>query len=85
MGDHLDVPLEDAALLEEVELISSLMIAASETDGKLAGPEVDRLLGVTGADEGGTAATVARASAEDAPVTAATPGAASEAEERPTS
>ena len=35
MVDHLDVPLEDAVLLEEVELISTLMIAASEYDEHL--------------------------------------------------
>jgi hypothetical protein len=47
MGDHLDVPLEDAALLEEVELISALMIAASESDEKLDEHEIDRLLGLS--------------------------------------
>ena len=46
MGDHLDVPLEDAELLEEVELVSSLMLAASENDGQLATGDIDRLLGV---------------------------------------
>lgn len=48
MGDHLDVPLEDAVLLEEVELISALMIAASETERHLEQREIDRLLGLTG-------------------------------------
>ena len=47
MGDHLDVPLEDAALLEEVELISALMIAASESEEKLDAHEIDRLLGLS--------------------------------------
>jgi hypothetical protein len=46
MADHLDVPLEDAVLMEEVELISTLMIAASETEGQLEQDEIDRLLGV---------------------------------------
>jgi hypothetical protein len=46
MGDHLDVPLEDANLLEEVELISALMIAASEAEGQLDEGEIDRLLGI---------------------------------------
>ena len=41
MADHLDVPLEDAVLLEEVELISTLMIAASE-HRRAARPEPDR-------------------------------------------
>ena len=49
MVDHLDVPLEDAVLLEEVELISTLMIAASENDGHLEQCEIDRLLGLSGA------------------------------------
>ena len=51
MGDHLDVPLEDAALLEEVELISTLMIAASEHDEHLDPEQIDQLLGVNGAGE----------------------------------
>ncbi|MDX6326569.1 MAG: hypothetical protein QOK15_2923 [Nocardioidaceae bacterium] len=46
MEDQLDVPLEDSALLEEVELISTLIIAASENDGHLDQGEIDRLLGV---------------------------------------
>jgi hypothetical protein len=46
MGDHLDVPLEDGQLMEEVELISALMIAASENDGHLDQGEIDRLLGL---------------------------------------
>lgn len=45
-GDQLDVPLEDATLLEEVELISALMIAASEADGRLDPGRIDQLLGV---------------------------------------
>ncbi len=46
MDDQLDVPLEDAVLMEEVELISTLMIAASENDRHLEPTEIDRLLGV---------------------------------------
>jgi hypothetical protein len=49
MVDHLDVPLEDAVLLEEVELISALMIAASDFDEHLDQREIDRLLGLSGA------------------------------------
>ncbi len=52
MGDHLDVPLEDATLLEEVELISALMIAASEAEERLDRSEIDRLLGVAPASGG---------------------------------
>jgi len=47
--DHLDVPLEDAVLLEEVELISTLMIAASENDEHLDQEQIDVLLGLSGA------------------------------------
>ena len=50
MVDHLDVPLEDPALLEEVELISSLMIAASEHDAHLDQTQIDTLLGLSGAN-----------------------------------
>ena len=46
MGDHLDVPLEDGALLEEVELVSTLIVAASENEGRLDDSEIDRILGV---------------------------------------
>jgi hypothetical protein len=46
MADHLDVPLEDAVLLEEVELISSLMIAAAASEGHLDQPHIDELLGL---------------------------------------
>ncbi len=50
MVDHLDVPLEDTALLEEVELISALMIAASEHDDHLNQSQIDDLLGLSGAE-----------------------------------
>jgi hypothetical protein len=46
MDDQLDVPLEDAELLAEVELTTNLIIAASEADAPLDQAEVDRLLGV---------------------------------------
>jgi hypothetical protein len=51
VSDHLDVPLEDAALLEEVELISALMIAASEHDSHLDQEQIDKLLGLSGVEE----------------------------------
>ena len=50
MVDHLDVPLEDAVLLEEVELISALMIAASEHEEHLDQSQIDDLLGLSGAE-----------------------------------
>ena len=46
MGDQLDVPLEDSELLEEVEMVSTLMLAASENDERLDQDEIDRILGV---------------------------------------
>jgi hypothetical protein len=46
MDDQLNVPLEDAELLAEVELTTNLIIAASEADAELPQSEVDRLLGV---------------------------------------
>ena len=49
MDDQLDVPLEDSALLEEVELISTLIIAASENEGHLDENQIDQLLGVADA------------------------------------
>jgi hypothetical protein len=55
--DQLDVPLEDAELLEEVEMTTNLIIAASEADETLSQGVVDRLLGVTvGSDESLTSA-----------------------------
>ncbi len=53
MDDQLDVPLEDAVLMEEVELISTLMIAASENEGQLDPTEIDRLLGVSDSVDAG--------------------------------
>ncbi len=46
MGDQLDVPLEDSELLEEVEMVSTLILAASENDERLGQEEIDRILGV---------------------------------------
>ena len=46
VDDQLNVPLEDAELLAEVELTTNLIIAASESDETLAQDEVDRLLGL---------------------------------------
>jgi hypothetical protein len=46
VGDHLDVPLVDATLMEEVELISTLMIAAGESEEPLDQRQIDHLLGL---------------------------------------
>jgi hypothetical protein len=45
--DQFDVSLEDDDLLGEVELTTTLIIAASEADEHLDQDEIDRLLGVT--------------------------------------
>ena len=47
MDDQLNVPLEDAELLAEVELTTNLIIAASESEANLPQDEVDRLLGLS--------------------------------------
>ena len=46
MDDQLNVPLEDAELLAEVELTTNLIIAASEADDHLSSDEIDEILGV---------------------------------------
>jgi hypothetical protein len=46
MDDQLDVPLEDAELLAEVELTTNLIIAATESESTLSQREIDQLLGV---------------------------------------
>ena len=46
MHDQFDVTLEDADLLGEVELTTSLIIAATEADDHLSADEIDRILGV---------------------------------------
>jgi hypothetical protein len=47
MHDQFDVTLEDGDLLGEVELTTTLIIAASESDDHLSQEEIDRLLGVS--------------------------------------
>ena len=46
MHDGLDVPLEDSDIREEVELVSSLMVAAGSADETLSPEQIDELLGV---------------------------------------
>jgi hypothetical protein len=43
--DQLDVKMEDEDLLEEVELTSDLIVAATHADAPLTRDQVDRLLG----------------------------------------
>ncbi len=44
--DQFDVNLEDEDLLEEVELVANLMVAAASRDEHLSQDEVDEILGV---------------------------------------
>jgi len=46
VADQFDVTLEDDELLAEVELTTSLIIAASESDDVLSTEEIDAILGV---------------------------------------
>ena len=45
-GDPFDVELEDSDLLDEVELTTTLIAAANQSDGPLPTDEIDRLLGL---------------------------------------
>ncbi len=45
-GDELDVALEDPEQLEEVELLSSLMIEAGSSADQLDQHDIDRALGL---------------------------------------
>ncbi|MCW2832636.1 MAG: hypothetical protein JWN68_589 [Nocardioides sp.] len=45
--DQFDVSLEDGDLLSEVELVTTLMIAASDYEGRLPVSKLDELLGLT--------------------------------------
>lgn len=46
MHDQFDVSLEDRDLLVEVELTTSLIIAASEAEEHLSAEQIDEILGV---------------------------------------
>jgi hypothetical protein len=50
VDDKLNVPLEDAELLAEVELTTNLIIAASESEATLSQEQVDELLGLVEGD-----------------------------------
>ena len=45
-GDPLDVELEDSELLAEVDLTTTLIAAANQSEGPLEAEEIDRLLGL---------------------------------------
>lgn len=65
VDDQLNVPLEDAELLGEVELTTNLIIAASESDARLSQEQVDRLLGLVDAPDAARAADDGTAGAPD--------------------
>ena len=65
MDDQLNVPLEDAELLAEVELTTNLIIAASESETTLAQADIDRLLGVEAARETGHAIPLQKSRAQE--------------------
>jgi len=44
--DQFDVNLQDDDLLEEVELVTNLIVAATEADAHLTQKQVDDILGV---------------------------------------
>lgn len=46
MSEPLDVRLRDQQALDEIEMTSNLMIAASEHDGPLTERQVDEILGI---------------------------------------
>lgn len=46
MNDRLDVQMHDSDVLDEIEMTSNLMIAASEADGPLSQDRIDRILGL---------------------------------------
>jgi hypothetical protein len=45
-NDQFDVSLEDTDLLEEVELVTHLMVASTSSDGPLSQDQIDELLGI---------------------------------------
>lgn len=45
-GDPLDVQLEDVDLLDEVDLTTTLIAAANQSDGPIPVEEIDKLLGL---------------------------------------
>jgi hypothetical protein len=46
VADPLDVDLEDADLLGEVELTAALIVAANQAPDRLSTGEIDRILGL---------------------------------------
>ncbi len=48
MNDQLDVTVHDTEVLDEIEMMTNLIIATSESAGPLAQVQIDSILGVEG-------------------------------------
>lgn len=46
MNDQLDVSIHDAEVLAEIEMMTNLIIATSESDGPLPQRVIDQILGL---------------------------------------
>ncbi len=46
VNDQLDVTVHDNEVLSEIEMMTNLIIATSESDGPLPQPRIDEILGV---------------------------------------
>ena len=47
LNDQLDVSVHDTEVLAEIEMMTNLIIATSESDGPLSQLRIDEILGVT--------------------------------------
>jgi hypothetical protein len=47
LNDQLDVTVHDAEVLAEIEMMTNLIIATSESEGPLPQVRIDEILGVT--------------------------------------
>ncbi|MGI8888163.1 MAG: hypothetical protein ACR2GB_04205 [Nocardioidaceae bacterium] len=47
MNDQLDVDIHDRDVLNEIEMMTNLIIATSESDGPLTQNQIDFILGVS--------------------------------------
>lgn len=54
MNDQLDVDIHDVDMLNEIEMMTNLIIATSESAGPLRQNQIDIILGVSDDTSGGT-------------------------------
>lgn len=47
MSDQLDVDVHDTEVLDEIEMLTNLIIATSESKGRLPQQRIDEILGVS--------------------------------------